>query len=91
MCFTESTITTKQFKHMKSIFFNLDEEIFSETERILSTLKTTRNKYINDALDFYNKYQRKKMMESRVIIESELVRKESLSVLKEFEDLENKD
>ncbi len=76
---------------MKSIFFNLDEEIFSETERILSTLKTTRNKYINDALDFYNKYQRKKMMESRVIIESELVRKESLSVLKEFEDLENKD
>lgn len=76
---------------MKSIFFNLDEEIFSETERILSTLKITRNKYINDALDFYNKYQRKKMMESRVIIESELVRKESLSVLKEFEDLENKD
>lgn len=76
---------------MKSIFFNLDEEIFSETELILSGLKISRNKYINDALDFYNKYQRKKMMESRVIIESELVRKESLSVLKEFEDLENKD
>lgn len=76
---------------MKSIFFNLDEEIFSETERILSVLKISRNKYINDALDFYNQYQRKKMMESRVIMESELVRKESLSVLKEFEDLENKD
>ena len=76
---------------MKSIFFNLDEEIFSETERILSVLKISRNKYINDALDFYNQYQRKKMMESRVIIESELVRKESLSVLKEFEDLEAKD
>ncbi len=76
---------------MKSIFFNLDEEIFSETERILSVLKITRNKYINDALDFYNQYQRKKMMESRVIMESELVRKESLSVLKEFEDLEAQD
>lgn len=76
---------------MKSVFFNLDEGIFSETEQILSGLKITRNKYINDALDFYNKYQRKKMMESRVIIESELVRKESLSVLKEFEDLEAKD
>lgn len=76
---------------MKSIFFNLDEEIFSETERILSVLKISRNKYINDALDFYNQYQRKKMMESRVIMESELVRKESLSVLKEFEDLEAQD
>ena len=76
---------------MKSIFFNLDEEIFSETERILSVLKISRNKYINDALDFYNQYQRKKMMESRVTMESELVRKESLSVLKEFEDLEAKD
>ncbi len=76
---------------MKSIFFNLDEEIFSETEQILSVLKITRNKYINDALDYYNKYQRKKMMESRLIIESALVRKESLSVLKEFEDLEDKD
>lgn len=76
---------------MKSIFFNLDEEIFSETELILSGLKISRNKYINDALDFYNKYQRKKMMESRLVIESELVRKESLSVLKEFEGLEDRD
>ena len=76
---------------MKSIFFNLDDDIFNETERILSGLKITRNKYINDALDFYNRFQRKKMMESKLIIESEAVRNESLSVLKEFEDLEDKD
>ena len=76
---------------MKSIFFNLDDEIFNETELILSGMKMSRNKYINDALEWYNKFQRKKMMESKLISESEAVRKESLSVLKEFEDLEDKD
>ncbi|HNQ37438.1 MAG: hypothetical protein KA780_09795 [Prolixibacteraceae bacterium] len=76
---------------MKSIFFNLDDEIFNETERILSGMKISRNKYINDALEWYNKFQRKKMMELKLISESEAVRKESLSVLKEFEDLEDKD
>ncbi len=76
---------------MKSIFFNLDDEIFNETELILSGMKVSRNKYINDALEWYNKFQRKKMMELKLISESEAVRKESLSVLKEFEDLEDKD
>ena len=76
---------------MKSIFFNLDDEIFNETERILSGMKISRNKYINDALEWYNKFQRKKMMESKLISESEAVRKESLSVLKEFEDLEDRE
>ncbi|HPJ79112.1 MAG TPA: hypothetical protein P5086_13430 [Prolixibacteraceae bacterium] len=76
---------------MKSIFFNLDDVIFNETERILSGMKISRNKYINDALEWYNKFQRKKMMELKLISESEAVRKESLSVLKEFEDLEDKD
>lgn len=76
---------------MKSIFFNLDDVIFNETERILSGMKVSRNKYINDALEWYNKFQRKKMMESKLISESEAVRKESLSVLKEFEDLEDRE
>jgi hypothetical protein len=76
---------------MKSIFFNLDDEIFNETERILSGMKISRNKYINDALEWYNKFQRKKMMELKLISESEAVRKESLSVLKEFEDLEDRE
>ena len=76
---------------MKSIFFNLDDEIFNETERILSGMKISRNKYLNDALEWYNKFQRKKMMESKLISESEAVRKESLSVLKEFEDLEDRE
>lgn len=76
---------------MKSIFFNLDDEIFNETELILSGMKVSRNKYINDALEWYNKFQRKKMMESKLISESEAVRKESLSVLKEFEDLEDRE
>lgn len=54
-------------------------------------MKISRNKYINDALEWYNKFQRKKMMELKLISESEAVRKESLSVLKEFEDLEDRE
>jgi len=72
---------------MKTISLKLDECIFDETEKILSLMKKPRNRYINEAIENYNKLQKRMMLETKLKMESELVRKDSLAVLKEFEEL----
>ncbi|WP_040556241.1 hypothetical protein [Psychroflexus gondwanensis] len=76
---------------MKTISLKIDESIFGETEKILNRIKKPRNRYINEALDFYNKLQRKQIIEEKLKKESELVQEDSMSVLKEFENIENAD
>jgi len=73
---------------MKLISLKLDESIFGETEKILSKLKKPRNRYINEAIDYYNKMQKRKLLENKLQKESQLVKEDSLSVLKDFEDID---
>ena len=70
---------------MKVISLNLDEVIFRETEKIVSTLKKPRNRYINEAIDFYNKHQQRIMLERKLYQESEAVREDSMNILRDFE------
>jgi hypothetical protein len=72
---------------MKTLSLKIDETIFSETERIVSQIAKPRNRYINEAIDHYNKVQARKLIEEQLKEESFLVRDESISVLKEFESL----
>lgn len=74
---------------MKSISLKLQEQILTETESLLQHLKTSRNRYINEAVEFYNQYQRRKLIEEQIIIESKLVSEDSIKVLSEFESLED--
>ena len=76
---------------MKTVSLKIDDSIFGETEKILSRIKKTRNRYINDALDYYNRHQRRILLEKKLKSESDLVKKESLSVLNEFERIEYED
>jgi hypothetical protein len=76
---------------MKTVSLKIDDSIFSETEKILVRIKKTRNRYINDALDFYNRHQRRMILEKRLKTESDLVKNESLSVLNEFEHIDYAD
>lgn len=76
---------------MKTVSLKIDDSIFEETEKILSRIKKTRNRYINDALNYYNLHQRRIILEKRLKNESELVKKESLSVLNEFERIDYAD
>ena len=73
---------------VKTISLKIDDSIFGETENILSKIKKPRNRYINEALEYYNKIQRRKILESRLKKESALVKDESLSVLNEFEEID---
>ncbi len=73
---------------MKVISLNLDEVIFRETEKIVALMKKSRNRYLNEAIDFYNKYQQRMMLEKRLYKESEMVRKESMNILRDFESFD---
>lgn len=73
---------------MKNISLKIDESIFKETEQILSRIKKPRNRYINEALEFYNRIQKRRILESKLKKESVLVGDESLSVLKDFEEID---
>ena len=73
---------------MKTLSLKLDDSIFGETEKILERIKKPRNRYINEALDYYNSLQRRLILEKTLKKESNLVKKDSMDILKEFEGIE---
>lgn len=73
---------------MKTVSLKIDDSIFSETEKILSRLKKPRNRYINEAIEYYNKLQRNLILEKKLKNESEIVKADSMSVLNDFEDID---
>ena len=74
---------------MKTISLKIEDSIFGETERLLNLIRKPRNRYINEALDNYNKLQKRLIMEKKLMKESELVGEDSMSVLKEFENIDD--
>jgi len=76
---------------MKTVSLKIDDSVFGETEKILSRIKVPRNRYINEAIDYYNRIKKRQILEYKLKKESELVKKESLSVLNDFEKIEYAD
>jgi len=76
------------FGTMKTVSLKIDDSIFGETQKILSRIKKSRNRYINEAIEFYNRHQRRNMLEHKLKNESDLVKKDSLTVLQEFETID---
>ena len=74
---------------MKTLSLKLDDDIFDETEDILIKLKKSRNRYINEAVDYYNRINRRNLISKKLSRESKLVKRESLAVLAEFETLQD--
>jgi hypothetical protein len=76
---------------MKTVSLKIDDSIFNETELILSRVKMPRNRYINEALAYYNRVQKRQMLEKKIKSESALVQNDSLSILHEFENIDYAD
>jgi hypothetical protein len=74
---------------MKNLSLKMDDSVFEETESILSKVGKNRNRYINEAVQFYNLVQKRKILSKQLKKESKLVREESMKMLAEFESLEN--
>jgi hypothetical protein len=73
---------------MKTVSLKIDDSIFGETEKILLKIKKPRNRYINDAIDFYNRIQKRAILEKKLKKESDLVKADSMDVLKDFEEID---
>lgn len=73
---------------MKTISLKVDDSIFGETESLVAFMKKSRNRYINEALDYYNKVQKRKILAQKLQNESSAVRDDSMAVLKKFENIE---
>ena len=71
----------------KKISLKPNYDIFNETEIVLTRVKKSRNRYINEAVDYYNRINKRNLIARKLIKESKLVRKESMIVIVEFESL----
>ena len=69
----------------------MEEAIFNETEKITVKIKKNRNRYINEAVAFYNLLQKRKLLSMQLQKDSKLVKDESMKVLAEFEKLQDED
>ena len=69
----------------------MDDVIFEETERITAKISKNRNRYINEAVQFYNLLQKRKILSRQLLKESKMVQEESMKVLAEFEKLQDED
>jgi len=76
---------------MKNFSVKMDDIVFQETERITAKISKDRNRYINEAVEFYNLLQKRKLISRQLQKESKLVQEESMKVLAEFEKLQDED
>lgn len=76
---------------MKNLSLKMDDTVFNETEKITAKISKTRNRYINEAVQFYNLLQKRKIISRQLLKESRIVQEESMKVLAEFEKLQDED
>ena len=76
---------------MKNLSLKLEDDIFRETEKIVGEVKKSRNRYINEAVEFYNRLHRRRLLSRQLSKESRLVSGDSMEVLREFEKLHDED
>lgn len=74
---------------MKNLSLKLDDVTFEEAEKITAQLNIARNRYINEAIHLYNLYQKKRLLKAQLAKESGLTAEHSLSILAEFEQLDD--
>ena len=76
---------------MKNLSLKMDEAVFNETEIIITRISKNRNRYINEAVQFYNLLQKRRIISRQLQKDSKLVREESMKVLEEFDKIQDAD
>lgn len=76
---------------MKTLSLKLDDQIFSEAEALIEKSKTSRNRYINEAVAYYNQFNQRQLLEKQLAFESSLVKEDSMNILNKFEGLTYED
>lgn len=74
---------------MKTLSLKLQEPLYDELEVLAAQLRRSRNSYINEAIAFYNKLQRRELLAQELAAECALVREADYAILKEMENMED--
>lgn len=74
-------------RKMKTLSLKLNDAVFEETEDILKEKGISRNRYINEAVEFYNNYHKRKKLAKAFAKASKMVRDSSMEVNAEFDRL----
>ena len=72
---------------MKTLSLKLDDNVFEETEKVVSELNLARNRYINEAVNLYNQFNKRRVLRKKLNKESKLVAQSSAEILAEYEKL----
>lgn len=75
-------------ENMKTVSFKIKDSIFEETEKLLSQLKKPWDNYINEALDYYNSFQKQSILEKKLNKESDLIKADLLNILEDFDGID---
>ena len=73
----------------KTLSLKVKDDVFAETEDIIGTIRTPRNAYINEALSFYNKFVKRRLLRKQLKKESRMISASSLEALRELELIED--
>ena len=74
---------------MKVLSLKLDDDVFTDTESIVKKMGMPRNRYINEALAIYNRYNHRKLVRAEFKREAPLAKESSIAILREFEALDD--
>ena len=66
----------------------MDDIILHETVKSTAKISKNRNPHINEAVEFHNLLQKRKIISRQLQKESKIVQEESMRVLAEFEKLQ---
>jgi len=72
---------------MKTLSLKLNDDVFNDTEEISAKLNVTRNRYINEAVDWYNQVNKRRLLKTQLEKESRLASNDSMDILQEFEQI----
>lgn len=84
-----SVYTKEIFIMSKLLSLKIRDDIFLEVEKIIKRKKIPRNAYINQALMFYNNFNKRTNLKKQLQYESNVVKNNSLEILEGFEKLED--
>ena len=73
----------------KILSLKVKDDIFAETENIIGSIHKPRNAYINEALSFYNKFIKRRLLKEQLKKESRMISESSLEALRELELIED--
>ena len=73
----------------KMLSLKVKDDVFAETEDIIGSIQKPRNAYINEALSFYNKFIKRRLLKEQFKTESRMISESSMEALRELELIED--